>query len=250
MDVVLDAGGVRLRGHVARPHAGAAGRTPHGLVLCHGFPSGPRGAANSAETYPDLADRLAADAGWTVLSFNFRGTGDSEGDFSIGGWLSDLRAAIDYLLAEEADGVWLAGFSTGGALAICAAAEDDRVSGVATLAAPADFDSWADDPDRFLAYAREVGVIRSADFPADKATWSRELRETRAASAAGKIPPRPLLVVHGSEDDVVSVLDARQLADAADGAVDLRVLTGAGHRLRHDPRAIAALLGWLDRQGA
>jgi two-component system response regulator DevR len=24
--------------------------------------------------------------------------------------------------------------------------------------------------------------------------------------------------------------------------------TGAGHRLRHDPRAIAVLLGWLDRQ--
>jgi len=23
----------------------------------------------------------------------------------------------------------------------------------------------------------------------------------------------------------------------------------AGHRLRHDPRAIAVLLGWLDRQG-
>ncbi|MDQ1373151.1 MAG: uncharacterized protein QOJ09_489, partial [Actinomycetota bacterium] len=43
-------------------------------------------------------------------------------------------------------------------------------------------------------------------------------------------------------------LDARQLADAADGAVELRVLAGAGHRLRHDPRAIAVLLGWLDRQ--
>jgi len=250
MEVVLDAGGVRLRGHVARP-PGVAGTARHGLVLCHGFPSGPRGAANSAETYPDLADRLAADAGWTVLSFNFRGTGDSEGDFSIGGWLKDLRAAIDHLLdTQQVDGVWLCGFSTGGALAICAAAEDDRVAGVATLAAPADFDQWADDPDRFLAYAREVGVIRSPDFPPDKAMWSTELRETRASSAAGKIPPRPLLVVHGSEDDVVSVLDARQLADAADGAVELRVLAGAGHRLRHDPRAIAALLGWLDRQGA
>jgi uncharacterized protein len=31
--------------------------------------------------------------------------------------------------------------------------------------------------------------------------------------------------------------------------VDLRLLSGAGHRLRHDPRAVAALLGWLGRQG-
>jgi putative redox protein len=248
MEVVLDSVGVRLRGHVARPEASAA-PARYGLVLCHGFPSGPRGAANSAETYPDLADRLAADAGWVVLSFNFRGTGDSEGDFSLGGWLSDVRSAIDHMLTVEGvEGVWLAGFSTGGALAICAAAEDDRVAGVATMAAPADFDGWADDPERFLAYAREVGVIRSPDFPPDQAKWATELRETRASSAVGKIQPRPLLLVHGSEDDVVPVVDARQLAEAADGGVELRVLTGAGHRLRHDPRAIAALLGWLDRQ--
>jgi hypothetical protein len=38
------------------------------------------------------------------------------------------------------------------------------------------------------------------------------------------------------------------LADAADGEVELRILAAAGHRLRHDPRAIAVLLGWLDRQ--
>jgi putative redox protein len=28
----------------------------------------------------------------------------------------------------------------------------------------------------------------------------------------------------------------------------MRVIDGAGHRLRHDPRAMAMLLGWLDRQ--
>ena len=67
-------------------------------------------------------------------------------------------------------------------------------------------------------------------------------------SLAGKIPPRPLLLVHGTEDDVVPVSEARALADAARGQAELRTITGAGHRLRHDPRAIAMLLGWLDRQ--
>jgi putative redox protein len=250
VDAVIDAGGVKLKGHLARPPASAAaGAGRFALILCHGFPAGPRGAAKSAETYPDLADRLANDAGWVVLSFNFRGTGDSEGDFSLGGWMADIRAAIDHVLAVDGvQGVWLAGFSTGGALAICMAAEDDRVAGVAALSAPAEFDDWAADPQRFLAYAREVGVIHGQQYPTDFAAWSAELREIRAASAVGKIPPRPLLLVHGSEDDIVPVVDARQLADAADGNVELRVLTGAGHRLRHDPRAIAVLLGWLDRQ--
>jgi len=237
-----------LRGHLARPDA-ASGSGRFGLVLCHGFPSGPRGAAKSAETYPQLADRLAVEAGWTVLTFNFRGTGESEGDFSLAGWMADLQAAVGHLLADDGvAAVWLAGFSTGGSLAICTAAEDERVAGVASLAAPADFSSWAADPRRFLDHAREVGVVRGAGFPASFDAWARELREIRASAVVGKIPPRPLLIVHGSADDVVPVVEARQLADAAEAPVELRVLTGAGHRLRHDPRAIAALIGWLDRQ--
>ncbi|MEA3018982.1 MAG: hypothetical protein QOI47_506, partial [Actinomycetota bacterium] len=31
---------------------------------------------------------------------------------------------------------------------------------------------------------------------------------------------------------------------------ELRIIQSAGHRLRHDPRAIAVLLGWLERQAA
>ena len=251
MQITIDSDGLRLRGHLARPQgsSGGPGVARHGLVLCHGFPAGPRGAATAAQTYPELADRLAADAGWVVLAFNLRGTGDSQGDFSLGGWLADLRHAIDHLLeAPDVDRVWLAGFSTGGALALCAAGEDDRVGGVASLAAPADFDAWASDHRRFLEHARSIGVIRSKAFPASVEAWARELREIRPLALIGKVPPRPVLLVHGSSDETVSLMDSRALADAADGEVELRVLPGAGHRLRHDPRAIAVLLGWLDRQ--
>jgi len=55
-----------------------------------------------------------------------------------------------------------------------------------------------------------------------------------------------MLVMHGDEDDSVPVSDARQLVNAH-GAAELSLLEGAGHRLRHDPRAVAILLGWLDR---
>ena len=41
--------------------------------------------------------------------------------------------------------------------------------------------------------------------------------------------------------------DARVMADAH-GHGELRIVSGAGHDLRHDPRAVAILLGWLDRQ--
>lgn len=251
VETEIRSGGLLLKGHLALPSptSGGPGSVRHGLVLCHGFPPGMKGAGTAGQTYPHLAERLAADAGWAVLTFNFRGTGESPGDFSLGGWLEDVRAAIDHLPSvADIDGVWLAGFSTGGSLALCAAGEDERVRGVAAFAAPADFDDWAEDPKRFLEHAREIGVVRSKGFPPDVDAWGRELREIRPISLVGKIPPRPVLLVHGGDDDVVPLMDARALADAADGEVELRVVSGAGHRLRHDPRAVAVLLGWLDRQ--
>ncbi|MEZ5227241.1 MAG: hypothetical protein R2710_11355 [Acidimicrobiales bacterium] len=53
-------------------------------------------------------------------------------------------------------------------------------------------------------------------------------------------------MLHGSEDELVPQLDARMVAEAH-GAAELRVIQGAGHQLRHDPRALAILLGWLER---
>ncbi|MDQ1397983.1 MAG: uncharacterized protein QOG64_3242 [Acidimicrobiaceae bacterium] len=249
--VRIESSGLQLAGSLCRPPVSAAGgaKARPGLVLCHGFPTEGKRARVSGQTYPQLAERIAAEAGWVVLTFNFRGTGESEGDFSLNGWLADLRDAVDYLLeVEQVTGVWVAGFSTGGALAVCTAGEDERVQGVASLGAPADFHDWLADPKRFLEHARSVGVIRTPGYPADFEAWVRELREARPLSLIGKIPPRPVLIVHGAVDDVVPLMDARALADAAAGEVELRVVAGAGHALRHDPRAIAVLLGWLERQ--
>lgn len=242
----FESDGLRLACHLSRPPGFA--RVP-GLVLTHGFPTGPRGGPSSASTYPDLADRLTRETGWAVLTFNLRGTGASEGDFSLEGWVSDLRHAVN-LLSERADvgGVWLAGSSTGGSLAICLAADDERVRGVATLAAPASFAEWAADPGRLLAHSREMGIIRKADFPPDPEAWGRMFTEISPLAAAARLAPRSLLLIHGDQDEVVPLADARALYEAAYGTSDLRVVVGAGHRLRHDPRAVALLIGWLDRQ--
>ena len=60
------------------------------------------------------------------------------------------------ITVQQLSGVWLAGFSTGGSLAICVAGEDPRVRGVASFEAPADFHAWAEDPSRFLAEAQAI----------------------------------------------------------------------------------------------
>lgn len=245
---VVRSDGVELDAHLARASPGATAPGRPGLVVCPGFPTGALGGAASGQTYPELADRLSAETGWAVLSFNFRGTGTSGGDFSLGGWLQDVRSAVDHLLdSGDVDGVWLAGASTGGSLAICEAAEDKRVRGVAALSARADFDDWAAHPRRFLEHARAIGVVRRRDFPARMDDWTRQLKELRPLARAAELAPRPLLLIQGSDDDLVPALDARALADCH-GSAELRMINGAGHGLRHDPRAIAILLGWLERQ--
>jgi putative redox protein len=249
VDGAIQSGDLKLAAHIAQPARAAAGPRP-ALVLAHGFPAGSGGALTSAQTYPDLADHLAAETGWTVIAFNFRGTGESEGNFSLLGWLDDLVAVVDHAVdLPRSGGVWVAGSSAGGAVALAAASDDDRIRGVATLAAPADFDNWASDARAFLAHCRLVGVVRDTGFPPDVEAWAGEFKKVQPLTAATAVPPRPLLLMHGSDDSTVPVSDARALADAADGQADLRVIAGAGHRLRHDPRAVAALIGWMERQG-
>lgn len=235
----------------AGPVAGAAGRC---LVVCHGLPVEAGAAARTGRTFPALADRLAAESGWCVVTCCLRGVGPSGGDFSLVGWAEDLGAVVTRVAATIRGGVWLAGFGTGGSVALYVAATDQRVRGVATLGAPAGFARWAAEPEAAVASARRLGVIRDPAFPADPARWVAAER-VDPVEAAAALAGRPLLAVHGADDDLVPAADARALVAAAArsagaGSVpELRLLAGSGHRLRADPRAIALLLGWLERQG-
>ena len=159
------------------------------VVLVHGYPSGPAGTAGAVSAMPELADRIADDMGFVAFSPCLRGMGESEGDFSIQGWADDIHAAVAHVRATaRVSDVWLAGFGTGGALAVCAGADDLDVRGVAALAAPADFDDWAGNPKRLFEHAAEVGITRAEATPAAIDGWV-----ARAALAqGGRQRPAPL----------------------------------------------------------
>jgi pimeloyl-ACP methyl ester carboxylesterase len=245
MDYEFASGQLRLSGHLSEPPAEHVDAP--GLVLCHGFPTRGRESPQSGRSFPELADRIAAELGWVVLTMNFRGCGNAEGDFSLDGWLDDVHAAVEHVRTLGVSSVWVAGFGTGGSLAVCEGARNPHVAGVAALATPADFDDWARNPRRLLLHARQVQVIRDPEFPASFEQWSGALKSVRPIDAAARLAPRPLLVVHGDSDDLTPQADGRALA-AAHGNAEFRIINGAGHELRHDPRAVATFLGWLSRQ--
>ncbi|MEO9180675.1 MAG: alpha/beta hydrolase, partial [Acidimicrobiales bacterium] len=141
----------------------------------------------------------------------------------------------------------MAGFGFGGALALAAAADDERIKGVATFATPAHLEPWCGSADDFRRAVRIAGVVGDErDLLA-----AEELRNDVFAIdplvSIAKIPPRRLMVGHGTEDIEIPHQDARDLVGAADGRAELRLIQGAGHQLRADPRMVATLLGWLDR---
>lgn len=249
MDQQILSDDLKLDAHLATPDHHV--EHPPSLVLCHGYPTSSIGAEGAGADMHELGTRIASSMGWQVLSFTFRGCGESEGNFSLLGWIRDIVAAADHLLTiGDAGQVWLAGFGTGGGLCINAAVElGERALGVAVLGAPAGFDDWAGHTKRLMRHSREVGVIRDADFPAEPEVWAKEFREVRPVDAAAQLGDLPMLVVHGADDESVPVFDARVLADAH-GTAELRLISGAGHGLRYDPRAIAVLLGWLSRMSA
>jgi len=255
----LDSPSGTLMVHSAVGVAGSGGATPapaapvvpaSTAVLVHDFPVEEMSAERTGASLPALADRLAVESGWRVVAGCLRGVGGSTGDFSPCSWLDDLGTLVDHGVSlAVGGGVWLVGFGVGGSMALCLAARDGRVRGVACLAAEATLEDWGREPRSMLEVARRAGVVRTPTFPPDVAKWGREFSELRPDEAAGALGGRPLLILHGAEDDEVPVAHARQLADAAGPQAELHVLPGAGHRLRADPRAMALLVGWLERQG-
>ena len=89
---------------------------------------------------------------------------------------------------------------------------------------------------------KRAELVRSRRGPNGGFTLSRSSDSITLADVFRAIDG-PLADVH---DESVPPSDARQLAQAH-GSAELSLLQGAGHRLRHDPRAVAILMGWLER---
>jgi putative redox protein len=88
-------GDLTLAAHIERPVG--AGRDLPAVLICHGFPSGPGGGANSPATFPELAHRISTEMGWVAMAPYLRGMPNSEGDFSLDGWRDDVLAAAGHL---------------------------------------------------------------------------------------------------------------------------------------------------------
>jgi hypothetical protein len=112
-----------------------AGTTPLAAVVCHPHPL--FGGTMHNKIVYQAAKSLDA-LGLSVLRFNFRGAGMSEGKHDRGqGERGDVRAALDFLATEfPSIPLLVAGFSFGCWVGLQAGCEDTRVTSLIGLGAP------------------------------------------------------------------------------------------------------------------
>lgn len=225
----------------------AAGRdTPRpAIVVIHGF----KGFKDWG-MFPPLAERLAR-AGFATITFNLSGSGvDGGGEFvwperfgrnTYSAELQDLEVVMETLArgglgVAPPSTIGLVGHSRGGGIAVLFAARDRRVQALVTWAAISSVERWS--PHEVVEW-RERGVKEIVNARTGQrlplyTDVLDDIEQNAAASldilgAAARLQT-PWLIVHGTEDEAVSHLEAEALRAASPlPTTRLLAIEGAGH---------------------
>ena len=215
------------------------------VVLVHGLPSiappdpddpGYRGFA-----------QMFAEQGWVAGWADMRAVRESEGYFSIEGWVTDVAAIVGAVRDVKPTGfVALVGSSAGGAVSTVAVARGLKVDALALLSTPAAWVSFAGDPVAGLTrITQEAGMVVAPDVMKDPTAWAAEFDVVVTRDAIADVDV-PVLIMHGDADDVVPVDHAADISMGARDA-ELHIVKAGAHQLRRDERALQTLMQWLDR---
>lgn len=182
-----------------------------GIVFSHGW--------KCAHVMDDMHEYLA-EAGVTVASLEQRGFGQSTGKARLAKWPEDMAAVGEWLRGLRLR-VWSAGLSTGGTLALAAAAKHEWFAGAIALSPFASLDRIMKDYPACQEILTEYfGVLDVKDYAVGDA-----LRWTPL------IAPRRAILIHSRGDQVVPFAHAEMIARKT-GAT-LWDIKGGNHRLEN-----------------
>ena len=259
----------------------ATGPRPAVLVL-HGFGSR-KDAANVVGPVG-----MFLDWGYVVLRYDMRGCGESDGTpghVPAENQVEDTIAALAFMQARpevDPERILLVGSSFGGAVAIYAAAVDSRATAVISSGGwgngerkfrqqhpePAAWSAFTDMLERGERHRKETGeslfVDRHAIVPIpphlrqNLAAGSAQVFSAETAmsmyrfepeSRVADIAPRPLLLLHSSDDSVTPTGESIHLFQAAGQPTDLYLIADTDHFMMAEGnrRVIRLIKDWLDR---
>ncbi|MGY5877195.1 MAG: alpha/beta fold hydrolase [Candidatus Thorarchaeota archaeon] len=249
----FDSEGETIRGDFVVP----VGDGPFpGICKFHGLPGGP-------DQVHGIATRLAQ-AGFVVLTFDFRGFRRSDGMFTLAGEILDASASVSHLLASDLtldSWVGVYGPSYGGAVAVCTAAQDERIKAVC-LRAPVYDTLWFANSSMIRPAMEQIAAtdptqVRGIDNPElQEVLLDRMVQDAKIhnpLNEIAKISPRPLFIITGSADVGIDLAGVKRLYELASDPKDFVVVEGADHVLS-DPRmyeiTVDTVVQWFNKQCA
>ena len=240
--------GSRIHGMLHLPHAGSD-PVPAALIL-HGF----TGSSSSDNRLLVRLARHLTSHGIGTLRFDFRGSGQSEGEFAdmtLGGEIADAALLLDWLAARpevDARHLGVVGFSVGGAIARCLLARRPAIRAavlLAPVAHPLEVLVRGATPEQLAgqggpgpidARGEGLGPAFVAELPS--------IRPLDLADGAGT----PLRVIHGTADPTVPFSEGDAYYRAATGPRSLVAIEGADHGFYALPwreQVLTASTEWL-----
>lgn len=193
------------------------------IVGCHGY----RGSKSELIGIATLLWR----AGFNVLIFDYHGHGADIGSPVTLGYreLQDFYGALDYVERRVPDAlVGVIGFSMGASIAIIGSARRPDVRAVVADSPFASHEAVivhnieriTHVSGRLIASVADVFIARRAGYHGSDVAPEREV---------ASLAPRPLLVIHGTEDETIPVAQALRVYEAAREPKELWLGEGAPH---------------------
>jgi hypothetical protein len=279
--VVFQSSGLRMTGILHQPNDAKPGERRPAFLVLHGFGS------NKMSSNCVNPCRMLAQWGYAAMRFDFRGCGESEGEKSRVICLEqveDVKSAVSYLATRrDIDGTRIAtvGSSFGAAVAVYAGGVDERLAAIISSGGWGDgetkFKRQHATPEAWARFSRMMEKGRRAkkegrtimvprydivpipshlrqnlaqnsimEFPFDTVD---SMYEFRANEVVGKIAPRPLLLLHSSNDSVTPTEQSVHLFEHARQPTDLHLFAETDHFMFSDenPRVVAVIRAWLDK---
>lgn len=193
--------------------------------------------------------------GIAVLSFDFTGLGQSEGEFansSFSANIQDIISAADFLTTNYEAPRLLVGHSLGGAAVLFTAQFIESIKAIATVGAPANPAHVAHLFEESLDEIRAKGeaTVKLAGRPFKITKSFVEALENNSLCAAVEKLRKSVLVLHSPQDQTVGIENAAEIYSTAKHPKSFISLDGADHLLsdKKDSFYVGNVIGsWAQR---
>jgi pimeloyl-ACP methyl ester carboxylesterase len=193
------------------------------VILAHGFYNN-----KDAYLFENIANKIAAH--YDLISFDFRGHGESSGFFS---WTADepndLAAVLAYAKEQGYAQIGIVGFSLGAAVAIIEASRNKIIDSVIAVSAPSDFwqinfHFW--EPEMLSDLKLNLGIKGKGKFIRPGSLLKKKIKPIDVVS---DIAPAPIYFIHGEKDWIIKPEHSKKLFTKARDPKKLLIVEQAGH---------------------